>query len=1040
MIKLLVNKASVVFSAALLIIIMGVLSYIQLPRESTPEIKQPYIFITTLYPGVAAGDVENLVTRVIEDEIDGVEGLIELTSSSQQSLSFIFTKFASNISVEAALRKVQERVDRAKTRLPDETEEPSVQELSTSSFPILYVSLSHPDGLKPIDKTAEELQKELRRVKGVLDVDIAGNLEKEVAIELDPAKLDHYGLSINDVVMSIQFANIAIPGGTLKSSTRNYSIAINSEIRDAAFFEDIIVKSGPVKVPLREIGTVAFKFAEQKTFSRFNGAPAITLTLTKRSGENIIHMVDDARELIDEKVKAGAFPQGTRVAFPYDESNYIRQIIADLENNMFTGFILVLAVTIFFLGIVNSLFVSLAIPFSMMLSFFILDMLGITLNMVVLFSLILALGMLVDNGIVIVENIFRHGSMGKTVIQASIDGASEVAAPIFTSTLTTLMAFFPIIFMPDVMGDFMKYVPITVIVVLSSSLAVALTINPVFCSRFMHISEKNQRKITQGSGFFARLQGVYQSILTFSIRNAAKILLLCVVVVFTGFYLYFTFGKEIIFFPSVDPSDAIIAIEMPQGTPLAKTDSTISQIEELVRDVPMSLKNIQSTTGKAGDGDRFGGVGEEFNKGSVRLSFTDFIKREIKGRTAIDSIKARLKHFTGAETKVLEQEMGPPSGHDISYDIVGDDYKILGAYSDTMLALLGRYPELKTVESDFETAKPEIAVSIDRLKAAYYGMSVQEIASTIRNSMNGASIGKFRQGEEEFDIVIRYGDRDRNAVSDISRLHIVNKDGDRIPLSELASITSTSAVGVIKRRELRRSVGVWGDFKPGTQNKTKIQAEVDSLVHQIRLPKGYAFESGQGFEMREEATNFLIKAFIIAVFLIGIILIAQFNSILQMIIILTSVFLSMGGVFWGYYLSGQEFIVIMSGIGCIALAGVAVNNGIILVDYTNILVRGGMPPPQAVVEAGKTRLRPVLLTAITTVLGLLPMAFGISIDIHPGTAGIQVGSEMSEFWRAFAWATVYGLAFATVMTLVMVPCMLSVYFKLVPPKAASTPL
>ncbi len=1034
MIRLLVNKASVVFSAAVLVVIMGVISYIQLPRESAPEIKQPYIFVTTLYPGVAAGDVENLVTRVIEDEIDGVEGLIELTSSSQQSLSFIFTKFASNVSVETALRKIQERVDRAKTRLPDDAEDPAVQELSTSSFPILYVSLSHPDGLTPIDKAAEDLQKELRRVKGVLDVDIAGNLEKEVAVELDPAKLDHYGLSINDVSMAIQFANIAIPGGTLKNNSLNYSLSINSEIRDPSFFEDIIVKSGPVKVPLHEVGKVSFRFADQKTYSRFNGAPAITLTLTKRSGENIIHMVDRVRALIDEKVTGGTFPEGTRVAYAHDESKYIRQIIADLENNMFTGFMLVMVVTIFFLGFVNSLFVSLAIPFSMLLSFFVLDSLGVTLNMVVLFALILALGMLVDNGIVIVENIFRHSSMGKSVFQASIDGASEVAAPIFTSTLTTLMAFFPIIFMPDVMGDFMKYIPITVIVVLSSSLVVALTINPVFCSRFMRMSEKNRKKITEGSGIFFALQRRYQTLLTFAVKNAGKMLGLCIVIVFTGLGLYATHGKEPIFFPSMDPSDAIIAVEMPQGTPLEKTDSTLRYIESVVPSIPMSLKNVQATSGRAGDGDVFGGTGEEFNKGSVRLSFKPFTERTIPGRVAIDSIKEHLKNFTGAEIKVMEQEMGPPSGHDISYDIIGNDYKVLGSYSDTVLAMLRKYPQLKSVESDFEAAKPELAITIDRRKAAYFGLSVQEVAGTIRNSMNGSTIGKFRQGEEEYDIVVRYKESDRNAVSDLSRLHIVNNDGYRIPLSELASISTSSAVGVIKRRELRRSVGVWGDFKPGIQNKAAIQKEVDSLIEQIHMPKGYSIGSGEGVEMRSEATQFLVKAFIIAVFLIGIILIAQFNSILQTIIVLTSVFLSMGGVFWGYYLSGQAFIVIMSGIGCIALAGVAVNNGIILVDYTNILVRGGMPPFEAVIEAGKTRLRPVLLTAITTVLGLLPMAFGVSIDIHPGTAGIQVGSEMSDFWKAFAWATVYGLTFATVMTLVMVPCMLSIYFKIVPPK------
>ena len=1034
MIQFLVNKAAAIFTIAVLILIIGVMSYIRLPRESTPEIKQPYIFITTMYPGVAAGDVENLVTRIIEDEIDGVEGIIELTSSSQQSLSFIFTKFASNVSVETALRKIQERVDRAKPRLPADVEEPSVRELSSSSFPVLMVSLSHPDGLQYIDNTAEELQQDLRRVKGVLDVEIAGNLEKEVAIDLDPIKLDHYGLTVNDVSMAVQLANAAIPGGLLKNESRNYSISINSEIKDPRQFEYIIVKSGSVKVPLRELGTVSFTYAEQKTYSRFNGAPAITLSLTKRSGENIIKMVDEARELIDTKVRKGQFPAGTRVHYSRDESSYIRQIIADLENNMFTSFLLVLIVTIFFLGPVNALFVTLAIPFSMMLSFFILDMLGVTLNMVVLFSLILALGMLVDNGIVIVENIFRHGSMGKSIMKAAIDGSSEVAAPIFSSTLTTCLAFFPIIAMPDVMGDFMKYVPITVIVVLTSSLFVALTINPVFCSRFLHISEENLKKITEGSSIFGKIQSFYQEALHTAVSHAPLVLTVCFFIVISGMVLYKFFGKESIFFPSTDPSDAIVAVELPPGTPLDKTDKVLRSIEATIPSLPASLENYQITAGKAGDGSFFSGSGEEFNKGSVQLAFKPYQERTIKGSVAIDSLKQRLKHFIGAKIKFVEQAMGPSAGHDISYDIAGSDYKVLGAYADSVMAILNRYSDFKTVETDFESAKPEIAINVDRTKAAYFGLSAQQIAATVRNTMNGTTIGKYRQNEDEYDIVVRYNKNNRDAVSDLSRLHIVDNDGARIPLNQVASITTTSAVGIIKRRDLHRSVGVWGDFTKDFQKKKIVQKEVDSLVKALSIPKGYSIENGQGAEMREEATVFLLRAFIIALFLIAIVLIAQFNSLGQPLIIILSIFLSTGGVFWGYYLAGLQFVTIMSGIGCIALAGVAVNNGIILVDYTNILVRGGMPPIQAVVEAGKTRLRPVLLTAITTVLGLLPMAFGISIDIHPSTAGIQIGSEMSEFWKTFAWAMVYGLTFATVMTLIMVPCMLSVYFKFTRPK------
>ena len=1032
MIRYLVHRAPVVFAFSVLIVFSGILSYIRLPRESAPEIKQPYIFVTTAFPGVAAQDVENLVTRVIEDEISGVDGLIEMTSSSQQSLSFIFTKFASDITVETALRRVQQRVDRARPFLPTDIEETVVQELSSSSFPILIIALSNPSGLEVLDKAADDLAEELRRVRGVLGVEITGKSEKQVRIELDPGKLNYYGLSIDDVISAVQNGNVAVPGGLLKSPPRNYTISVNSEIRDQAQFNDIIVQRENVRVMLRELGTVSFAYAEPVTYSRFNGNPAISLSLTKRSGENIVHIVDRVRAITD--TAHSRFPQGTSIDYVYDESDYIRQIILDLENNMFSGFILVMLVTIFFMGFINSLFVSLAIPFSMLLSFSILELLGVTLNMVVLFSLILALGMLVDNGIVIVENIFRHGSMGKSQIRAAIDGATEVASPIFTSTLTTCLAFFPIIFMPDVMGDFMAYVPITVIVVLASSLLVALTINPVFCSRFLRVKDSKQAGKMSGGRFYQRLVTWYGNRLTRSMDHSGLVLLVSFVIVITGFILYGFFGKEPIFFPEPDPSEAIISVELPQGTPLEKTDSFVRHVEMLSKGVPASLKNIQSTSGRAGDGDIFAGTGEEFNKGFVRLSFKPYTERTIKGRETMQHLNQRLSGVAGAKITVREQETGPPSGNDISYEIIGDDYSVLGRYADSIMQILGRFPELRQAETDFEPAKPELTVIVDRKLASHFQLTARDIAGVIRTAMNGTTISSFRQGEEEYDVVMRYGKEYRSSVADLQRVHIVDQGGIRIPLTSVASVNQTSSIAVIKRRDLQRSVGVWADFNQDVQNRSAIQAQIENAIREIRMPQGYRIGTGTGLEMRQEATDFLIQAFMIALFLIAIVMIAQFNSIGQPVIILISVFLSMGGVFWGYFLSRQTFVVIMSGIGSIALAGVAVNNCIVLVDYTNRLIKEGSGIRDAVIEAGKTRFRPVLLTASTTVLGLLPMAFGVSFDIHPSTFGIQVGSEMTEFWTAFAWAMIFGLSFATVMTLIMVPNMLSMYFTWFPPK------
>jgi multidrug efflux pump subunit AcrB len=398
-------------------------------------------------------------------------------------------------------------------------------------------------------------------------------------------------------------------------------------------------------------------------------------------------------------------------------------------------------------------------------------------------------------------------------------------------------------------------------------------------------------------------------------------------------------------------------------------------------------------------------------------------------------LKRRLENFTGASVKVEAQESGPPSGHAVSYEVVGQDYAVLGMYADSLLQILERYAEFKLIDTDFEPAKPELQVLVNRDKAAYYGVSVQEVAGTIRNAIHGATIGEFRLGEDEYDIVVRYQDRFRNSVDRLSGLQVVDRNGARIPVDELASIQSASSVGTIQRRNLRRAVSVWADFKDDIQNKNEIKEEIEAQIAKLNLPAGYRVQEGEGEAMRNEATEYLGQAFLVAIFLIVLVLIAQFNSIVQPAIIIASVFLSLGGVFWGYFLSGDDFVIIMSGIGCIALAGVAVNNCIVLVDYTNLLIKWGVPWHEAVIEAGKTRLRPVLLTAITTVLGLMPMAFGVSLDLHPGSFGIQLASESSAFWKAFARAMIYGLSFATAMTLVVVPVMLSLSFRIWPPKA-----
>jgi multidrug efflux pump len=1024
MIRLFIEKHNAVFIACVLIVVLGVLAYIRLPRESTPEIKQPWIFVTTAYPGVSAKDIESLVTIPIEEQIDGLEGLSRISSSSAQNVSSISVEFTADTDVETALRRVKERVDVAKAELPDEVGEPQVRELNSSDWPIFIVALSHPEGSVVIDQAARDLRDRLKRIPGVLSVGLAGNQSKEVAVELDPIKLRHYGLSLDEVAGAIRSENLSIPGGTLKNQAKYYSLAVTGQIVDPRQFQDIVIRSGPVKIRLAELGTVAFRTAEPETYSRLNGQPTISLEVKKRTGQNLIKIVEAAKKEI-EAVRP-TLPAGTLITYSYDDSRYIKDMIADLENNMFSGFLLVLAVTLLFLGLRNSFFVSLAIPFSMLISFFVLQLLGVTLNMIVLFSLIMAVGMLVDNGIVIVENIFRHASMGKSRQQAAIDGSSEVAGPIISSAITTVVAFFPIIFMPGIMGQFMKYLPITVIVVLSASLLVALTINPVFCAQFMGISGKAQRKILEGSAAFVGFQKWYERRLSWVLKRPGLAIAAIVTVVVAGFVLYALIGREPIFFPSLDPSTAVINLEVRQGTPLEETDRYVRRIESLIPTVPASVEYVQVTTGAGSDG--FGGGQEEYHKATVRVEFKPYLQREIKGAQATENLKAALTDLPGAEVSFEELGMGPPAGHPVSYQITGRDYEVMGGIAERILEILEGYPELKLINSDYEPARPEVSVEIDRQKAAYHGLSTAQIAAAIRNSMTGTTVGSFRQEAEEYDIVVRYQREYRDSLNELASLQVTAENGERIPIQAVAQIRHRSAVGVIKRADLRRAIEVWADFKPEVQNKTEVKAGIARKIAGLQLPAGYEVGTGQGGQIQQESANFLVLAFVIALFLIFLVLILQFNSFADPFIIMASVFLSLGGVLWGYALTGMAFVVIMSGIGCIALAGVAVNNCIVLVDYTNVLLRQGVPWREAVVQAGKVRLRPVLLTAITTVLGLVPMALGVSFDVHSFT--VQVGSEQSEFWKAFAWAMIFGLSFATVSTLVIVPALLTLKFRL----------
>jgi multidrug efflux pump subunit AcrB len=1022
MIKFIVEKYQAVFVFAIMVIILGMMAYSTLPRESAPEIRRPMIFITTIYPGVSAVDIESLVTKEIEDELDGLTGLDKITSSSSLGVSSITAEFTGDTEVEIALRRVRERVDTAKADIPEDAEEPFIKELNFSDQPIFIVNVSNPNGIEVLEDTTVLLEDEFKKIPGVLDVRVSGKLEKEVQINLDPARLKHYGFSTDDIMNAIRNENITIPGGVLKNKVQQYSLAVSGEIKKAKLFGEIVVNAHGKQVKLKELGDVVFAYKEPDTINRMDGKPAISLAVTKRSGENLIRIVDDIKKSIEDNKER--FPFGTVYTYSFDQSKDIKNMVADLENNIISGLILVLVVTLFFLGPINATFVSLGIPFSMLISFFVLNMFGITLNMVVLFSLVLALGMLVDNGIVIVENIYRHRSMGKGPVESAIDGTQEVFWPITSSTLTTVLAFLPIIFMPDIMGEFMSYIPKTVIIVLVSSLVVGVTITTVFCSRFLKVDEKAMQAMTSGNSGFQKVQKVYERSLRFALKRPFLVIGASFLFVFLGIILNGALGKETIFFPSFDPNVAVVNVTTPSGTPLTTTDDITKELEALAPTVPNSIDNIQATTGK--DGSQGGGRLRS-NKATIRIGFKPYLDRTVGGKDYIESLKKKVEGYAGAEIKVQEQQEGPPSGHDLSFEVIGDDYAVMGDLADQLISFMEVHKEsLRDIDSDFEAVKPELDVIIDREKAAMYGLNTRLIASSIRTAMNGSIVSKFREGKDEYDVVVRFEEQFRNRLHSLNELEIV-KDGKRIPLDAIASVGHKSSVEVIKRKDRRRTVAVWGDFKENISGKEEIKKDLEQKVAGLQLPPGYRIGHGEGQDMRDRAQAFLLQAFMLALLLIFMVLVLQFNSVSQPFIILISVFLSLGGVFWGLLATQMTFVVMMTGIGIISLAGVVVNNAIVLIDFINQLRREGKGVLDAVVEGGITRLRPVLLTAITTVIGLLPMALGISLDFH--NFSIQWSSESSEWWAPMAWAVIYGLTFATAFTLIVVPTLLYLDFQ-----------
>jgi len=997
----------------LLIVVAGVFSYATLPRESEPDVEIPIVIITTTYEGVSPEDVESAVTIKIENELTGLKGVKEIRSTSAEGLSTITVEFMPDVNIDDAMQYVRDKVDQAKPELPDAAEEPFIREVNIAELPIVMVNITGAVSLVRLKAIAERLEETVeQKIDGVLNVDVLGGLEREIRVEIDQDKLVAYGLSIPEVLQLIPAENVNISAGGLETEGVRFNVRVPAEFAEPEEVDHLVLAQRNGKpIYLLDVGRVADTFKDRASFARLNGRSSVTLSVQKRIGADIIPIVDGVSAILDRARNKMPF---VTFEITYDKSNDIRMMVRDLENNILSGLVLVVTVLVLFMGWRSSMIVALAIPMSMLISFAVIQAFGMTLNMVVLFSLILALGMLVDNAIVIVENIYRHVEMGYDRLHAAMKGTGEVAWPVITSTATTIAAFAPMLLWPGIMGDFMKYLPMTLIVTLSSSLFVAMVITPTICSLAAG-GRKERRADREGPG-----KRVYRRFLDITLHHRAATVALSALLLVGMAIVFGKYNRGIELFPDIDPRVGIVSARFPQGTNIHRSNAMAMQIESRTAGIADDLKYAVANVGSGGSGgDLFGGGGSTGpHVANLTLTFHDYKDRKRKSADALKDLRLAVADLAGAEIKVEKAQEGPPTGAPVTVRVIGEDFATLRDISRKVKGAVAENPSVINLRSDFEAARPELAFRVDRRQAALLGVNTAVVGNFLKTAIFGHEVGTYRQFNDEYDITVRLPEHQRVNIEDILRLRVPTEGGKAVPLSSLGTFAYTGGLGTISRLDQKRVITITGDNAEST-NAEAVRKDVQARLAALNLPDGYELQFAGEQEEMDKAMTFLSKAYVIAVLIIVMVLVTQFNTLSVPLIIMTTVILSLIGVLAGLLTCDMPFGVIMTGVGVISLAGVVVNNAIVLLDYTRQLQRRGLALLDAAVQAGVTRLRPVLLTAATTILGLIPMATGASFDFH--TMSMAWRSESSQWWASMAVAVIFGLAFATVLTLVVVP-------------------
>lgn len=1121
-----IDHKTVIYVIMAIFLILGISSYISMPRESFPEINDTKVFVSTVFPGNTAEDIERLVTDPLEEALKGVPNLVEITSTSSEDFSIITIEFDENITIDDAKQKSKDLVDGVKAGADWPTFnnaklEPNVFEMDFSELlPILNISLIGDYPIEQLKVFAERIEAEVERLPQVKEVNIRGIQQFEVEVALDVYKMSALKVSFNDVIGAISNENSTISAGNIVSDGQRRNLRLIGEINDPEELKNFVIKTEKGPVYLGDIATISFQEKEITSFARSFSEKAVLLDVVKRGGKNLIQASREINAILKERDNLG-LPKDLKITVSNDQSSLTLNQVSELVNNIIFGVILVVTVLMFFLGFRNALFVGFAIPMSMFMSFMILSALGFTMNTMVLFGLVMGLGMLVDNGIVVVENVYRLMEKEElSRVEAAKKGIGEIAFPIIISTATTIAAFVPLGAWPGLMGEFMIYFPITLSVVLGSSLIVAIFFNSMLVSQFMDV---NEREISQKSlwrmtaflgtlglllvfnegtlraigtimlltpllfwsykyvlkkwalrfqnTFLVRLENGYRKLLTFALKGFRPVFFLVgtFFLLFTSFALMGIFPPQVEFFPNNDPAQIFVYIEYPEGTDINKTNATTNKIEAEINKVIQQPKYndgdvnfmVESNVTQVGEGagnpeiDN-GNTNELPHKGKITLSMREYkFRRGASSETLRMEIQKQLfGKFPGVAVSVEKDAKGPPVGYPITIEITGEDYLELITVAKKMKDFLNQIniAGVEELKIDVNKNKPGLQLNLDRKKAGELGVNAAQIGRQLRTSLFGTKAGVFKNNGEDYDINVRLEKEMRNDHNALFNQNIVFRDPangqiKEIPVAALVSEENTTSYSAIKHRNLTRVVTLYSSVLAG-YNANAVVDQVKLSLTNFEIPSSVRFQFSGEIEEQEKNMAFLSNALAAALGLILLLLVLQFNSISKPLIILLSIFLSFTGVFLGLILFQMPFVILMTMMGIISLAGIVVNNGVVLLDYTQLLIdrqleKNDMTSNQllpkdevtlAIVEGGAARLRPVILTAITTVLGLIPLAVGLNIDfftlVNQWDPNIYVGGENVIFWGPLAWTVIFGLTFATFLTLVIVPATFSIVYSI----------